>query len=281
MTQEIRDRYESALETLRSIVARTGEARDSIQALIRDVASKIADALERDPNADVDDIIEAFRDAVEAIVLENMRRAARDADDEDESVSDMAITLTFTRVDISAPVERYAAALSQEVKWFVAGGFAYGALREYIKDPLGFITAESMKPAQKGKVTKQSEGRMTLAPAFVDGKRRRSLSEVLADFRKSVPAVGSGNSYQIGKSAWMLLNVTSMEAYNDALAMKWTNRGAKGYYVYRASNYDCPLCDEQCGFLHPLTEMVVPVHPHCVCVCIECYANESEEDFEL
>ena len=282
MTQEIRDRYESALEKLRSVVTRTGDARDRIQALIRDTASRLYDAIEKDPSADTDEIIEDFQGRVEEIALENMRSAAREAEDEeDEDAADVALTLTLSRVDLTTPVRRYATALSQEVKWFVAGGFAYGALRDYMKDPLGFLAAESMKPAQKGMATKQSEGRMTLAPVFMDGKRRRSLSEVLADFRNSITAVGSGNSYQVGKSVWMFLNVTSMEAYNDALVMKWTNQGAIGFFVYRASTYDCPLCDEQCGWLHPLTGETPPYHPHCVCCMVEVRANDGLEDFEI
>ena len=283
MSPEVRERYEKALDVLRGIVAATGEARDRIQALIRATASEIADTLERDGNAEFDSIIEAFRIATEEIVMENMRFAARAAEDENsqEGLADIALMATFASIDVSTPVERYASALSQEVKWFVAGGFAYSALRDYLNDPLGFLATESVKPAQKGRATRQSNGRMTLAPVFVDGKRRRSLSEVLTDFRSSVTSVGSGNSYQVGKSVWMLLNATSMEAYNDALAMKWAGRGAIGYYVFRASTYDCPLCDEQCGRLHPLTEMVVPVHPHCVCITIEAYRREAQEDFEI
>lgn len=282
MTQEVRKRYEDALDTLRSIVARTGDARDAIQSLIRLTASAMLDALERDPDADLDDIIEEFRTAVEEIVMDNMRQAAADAEDEDDEnpVSGISLALTFARVDISAPVQKYATALSQEVKWFVAGGFAFAALRDYLKDPLGFLASESTKPAQK-KVTNQSEARLTLAPVFMEGKRRRSLSEVLDDFRRSVTAVGSGNSYQVGKSVWMLLNVTSMEAYNDALVMKWANQGAIGFFVYRASTYDCPLCDEQCGWLHPLTGETPPYHPHCVCCMVEVRANDGLEDFEI
>lgn len=282
MTGEVRKRYEGALEVLRKIVDRTGVARDRIQALIRRAASEIAGALEEDPDADIDGIIGEFRNAVEAIVMENMREAAREAGGvEDGGVADVALALTFTRVDVSAPVQRYATALSQEVKWFVAGGFSVKAINDYIRDPLGFLAAESTKPLQKGRPARQSAGRMTLAPVFTDGKRRRSLSEVLADFRGSVTAVGSGNSYQVGKSAWMLLNVTSMEAYNDALAAKWTGRGAVGFYVFRASDYDCPICDEQCGWLHPLTGETPPYHPHCVCCMVEAYAGETGADFEM
>lgn len=281
MTQEIRKRYEDALETLRSIVARTGEARDQIQALIRSAASEMLDALERDPGADLDGIIDAFRAAVEAIVTENMRRAAKEADDEgEESIADISLALTFLRVDISAPVQKYATALSQEVKWFVAGGFAYGAIRDYLKDPQGFLASESMKPQQK-KVARQTEGRTSLAPVFIDGKRRRSLSEVLEDFRDSVPSVGTGNSYEVGRNTWMLLNYTSMRAYNDALTMKFSNGGAIGFYVFRTTGYDCPICDEQCGYLHPLTDDTPPYHPHCCCAMVPAYIGEVQSDFEI
>ena len=281
MTPEVKKRYEDALDTLRSIVARTGDARDSIQALIRLTASDMYDALERDADADLDGIIEEFRAAVEAIVMENMRRAAKEVDDEGgESVADVALALTFTRVDISEPVQKYASALSQEVKWFVAGGFAYGALRDYLKDPQSFLASESTKPQQK-KATKQTEGRLTLAPAFMDGKRRRSLSDVLEDFRNSVPSVGTGNSYEVGRSAWMLLNYTSMEAYNDALAMKYSNNGAVGFYVFRTTGYDCPICDEQCGYLHPMTDETPPFHPNCCCAMIPAYPGEVQADFEI
>lgn len=280
MTEEIRQRYESALEVIRSIVARTGDARDTIQALIRAAAADMLDALRTDPQADLDGIVNEFRAAAEAIVMENMRLAAAEADDETNDVSDASLALTFARIDISGPVQKYATAISQEVKWFFAAGFAYAALRDYLKDPLGFLASESVKPAPK-KAARQTDGRMTLAPVFMDGKRRRSLSEVLGDFRGSVTAVGSGNSYEVGRSAWTLLNVTAMEAYNGALAMKWTFGGAIGYYVFRASNYDCPLCDDECGFLHPLTDIVVPIHPNCVCICVEAYAGETQGDFEI
>lgn len=280
MTEEIRQRYESALEVIRSIVARTGDARDTIQALIRAAAADMLDALRTDPQADLDGIVNEFRAAAEAIVMENMRLAAAEADDETNDVSDASLALTFARIDISGPVQKYATAISQEVKWFFAAGFAYAALRDYLKDPLGFLASESVKPAPK-KAARQTDGRMTLAPVFMDGKRRRSLSEVLGDFRGSVTAVGSGNSYEVGRSAWTLLNVTAMEAYNGALAMKWTFGGAIGYYAFRASNYDCPLCDDECGFLHPLTDIVVPIHPNCVCICVEAYAGETQGDFEI
>ena len=283
MSPEVRERYDKALDVLRGIVAGTGEARDRIQALIRAAASEIADTLERDENADIDGIIEAFRVAVEETVMENMRAAAMAAEDEDSEpgLADMALSAAFINIDISTPVQRYSSALSQEVKWFVAGGFAYSALRDYLKDPLGFLSSESMKPALKDTARRQTNGRMTLAPVFMDGKRRRSLSEVSTDFRDSVTAVGSGNSYQVGKSVWMLLNATSMEAYNNALAMKWSGIGVTGFYVFRTTGYDCFICDEQCGYPHSPTDETPPYHPNCCCAMVPILPGETQEDFEI
>ena len=281
MTPEIRRRYEDALDTLRGIVADTGDARDRVQALLRATAFKIMEALEA--GEDTDSIIEDFRAQAENIVIENMQKAAEAAQDEDDksSLPIVSLSLTLDRTDVATPIEHYSNALSQEVAWFVAGGFAYSALRDYLKDPLGFLASESMKPAPKGQAKRQTDGRMTLAPVFMDGKRRRSLSEVLADFRRSITSVGSGNSYQVGRSIWTILNVTSMRAYEDALVMKWAGKGAIGYYVFRASTYDCPTCDELCGYLHPLTDMVVPAHPNCVCITVEAYQGEDDADFEI
>lgn len=38
-----------------------------------------------------------------------------------------------------------------------------------------------------------------------------------------------------------------------------------GYRVHRGSDYDCPECDELTIGIHPLDEIVLPAHPHCVC----------------
>ena len=38
-----------------------------------------------------------------------------------------------------------------------------------------------------------------------------------------------------------------------------------GYRVRRGSDYDCPECDDLTIGIHPLDEIVLPAHPHCVC----------------
>lgn len=41
--------------------------------------------------------------------------------------------------------------------------------------------------------------------------------------------------------------------------------GAVGYYVHRGSSYMCAECDDEVGWLHDMSMMVVPIHPSCRC----------------
>lgn len=42
-------------------------------------------------------------------------------------------------------------------------------------------------------------------------------------------------------------------------------RGATGYRVIRHSNYPCPVCAAAAAVIHPIDDIVVPLHPNCVC----------------
>jgi len=65
------------------------------------------------------------------------------------------------------------------------------------------------------------------------------------------------------------LNLVQNDAINSAYhygtMQVYDRAGAIGYKVHRGSNYDCPICDEACIGIHPLDDMVVPLHPNCVC----------------
>lgn len=55
------------------------------------------------------------------------------------------------------------------------------------------------------------------------------------------------------------------KAVKYAQIQGFADEGAIGYTVHRGSNYNCPLCDSFTGRVYPLTEIVVPIHPNCVC----------------
>lgn len=47
--------------------------------------------------------------------------------------------------------------------------------------------------------------------------------------------------------------------------------GAKGYRVYRGSSYPCSDCQTNVGFIHDMSENVLPVHANCHCYRVFIY----------
>lgn len=81
-------------------------------------------------------------------------------------------------------------------------------------------------------------------------------------FGRGVPVNMSVAIENLGKheiaQAWML--------YDHETAVR---DGAKGFYVYRGSSYDCPECDSHVGY-HKITDMsaLPPIHHHCYCFVV-------------
>ena len=81
-------------------------------------------------------------------------------------------------------------------------------------------------------------------------------------FGRGVPNNMSVAIENLGKheiaQAWML--------YDHETAVR---DGAKGFYVYRGSSYDCPECDSHVGY-HRITDMsaLPPIHHHCYCYVV-------------
>ena len=89
-----------------------------------------------------------------------------------------------------------------------------------------------------------------------------------------------GYSYGKGNQRNVLSALTEIERYaiNEAFQygsiLRFGKQGAIGYRTHRASNYPCDYCDELTMVVHPLTEIVLPAHPRCVCYAIPVFANE-------
>lgn len=65
---------------------------------------------------------------------------------------------------------------------------------------------------------------------------------------------------------------------NDAYCYDAINEMAKAgverYGVRRASDFPCNACDEVCMHTYPITQIVVPVHPRCVCQTFPVYSED-------
>lgn len=85
------------------------------------------------------------------------------------------------------------------------------------------------------------------------------------DINIATPSYGKGyyrNAYEN-----IVRNTTQVISLAWGLAEQEYGKenGAVGYYVHRGSSYNCPVCDDLCGYLHSLKTMVVPAHVNCVC----------------
>lgn len=85
------------------------------------------------------------------------------------------------------------------------------------------------------------------------------------DINIDVPSYGKGyykNAYQnIVRNASQVIAL----AWGQAEQEYGQESGAVGYFVHRGSSYNCPVCDDLCGYMHPLNTMVIPAHVSCKC----------------
>ena len=85
------------------------------------------------------------------------------------------------------------------------------------------------------------------------------------DINIDVPSYGKGyykNAYQnIVRNASQVIAL----AWGQAEQEYGQEIGAVGYFVHRGSSYNCPVCDDLCGYVHDITTMVIPAHPRCCC----------------
>lgn len=63
-------------------------------------------------------------------------------------------------------------------------------------------------------------------------------------------------------------------AYQYAELRRFEEEGAIGYTVHRGSTFNCPLCDSYLGKVYPLDQIILPLHPNCVCWTEPVFINE-------
>ena len=64
-------------------------------------------------------------------------------------------------------------------------------------------------------------------------------------------------------------------AYNRGVVYGYRRAGAIGYRVLRGSDYDCPSCDDVvAGSPYPIDDVVLPVHPNCVCYTVPVFEKD-------
>lgn len=101
------------------------------------------------------------------------------------------------------------------------------------------------------------------SPLWQDAFNAGYLSEAIRGFGGYV--YGKGNQKDVLKALTEIGQYAINEAFQYGRLLHFGKTGAIGYIIHRGSDYDCPHCDSNCGFLIPLDDIRVPQHPRCVC----------------
>ena len=83
--------------------------------------------------------------------------------------------------------------------------------------------------------------------------------------RSGLYSYGKGNQKNVLAALTEIERFAINEAFQYGRLLNYGKSGAIGYMVHRGSSYDCPECDSNCGYVIPLNDIRLPVHPRCVC----------------
>ena len=86
---------------------------------------------------------------------------------------------------------------------------------------------------------------------------------------------GRGEQTDAIKGLELVASYTLDEALQFGDILRWRRAGAIGYRCHRGSDYDCLECDAVCAEIHPLDEIVLPVHPRCMCYTTPVYGTDD------
>lgn len=101
-----------------------------------------------------------------------------------------------------------------------------------------------------------------VAPIWKDALNAGYLSDSI---RSGIYSYGKGNQRNVLKALTEIEQYAINEAYQYGRLLHYGKTGAIGYIIHRGSDYDCPHCDSNCGFVIPLDDIRLPQHPRCVC----------------
>ena len=89
------------------------------------------------------------------------------------------------------------------------------------------------------------------------------------------PSYGQGIAISSLKALDLMTEYAIAEGWMQWLYLDNKDKGAKGYYRVRMSQYACELCDSLCGIFYPITdeEHKGLAHPNCVCAIIYSYID--------
>lgn len=197
----------------------------------------------------------SLSDDILSDIEERARKAIRYAEaEEDEDIIIPYIKRRIGEEDMVQRIDKHCSTL----RYFLEGWIAIGMvknLKEY--ELTNQILAHIDNPVA--------------SPLWQEARKAGYFSDSI---RAGVYLYGKGNHRNVLSALTEIERYAINEAFQYGSVLKFGKMGAIGYRTHRASNYPCEHCDELTMVVHPLTEIVLPAHPRCVCYATPVYANE-------
>lgn len=200
--------------------------------------------------ADLADKVDARLIALSDDILSDIEERARKAIEYAEEEDDEALILGYIKRDINGSdmTERLDKHCST-LRYFLEGWIAIGMV----------------KSIKEYELTNQ-------ILAYIDNPLASALwkeafdAGYLADSIRSKRYIyGRGNQKNVLSALTEIEQYAINEAFQYGRLLHYGKTGAIGYIIHRGSDYDCPHCDSNCGFIIPLNDIRLPQHPRCVC----------------
>ena len=180
----------------------------------------------------VNKLLAELSDEVLEDTEERMRKAIREAEDEEDS--DEIIAWVKSDKNAQDTLDKYASHLKFILEGWVTIGFANQlSSGNILSNLLAFIANPYISPLW---IKAFKEGKEYAAKIIQDGGYH---------WKKGMPVSPLRGLVMVESD---MINT----AYNHGVIYHYRHSGAIGYRVFRGSSYDCPRCDEQCVGIHPI-----------------------------
>lgn len=202
----------------------------------------------------VNRLLVELSDAVLTDMVYEAKKALEKTEEED---SDAVIAWAKERIGAQDTADKY----SSHLKYLLEGWLAIGFYNKISKGRLETLIMSYMENPYITPLWRD---------AFADGATY--AAEII---RTGGYRWGSGTPISPAKGLSILEKHYITTAYQKGVINSFVRTNAIGYTVHRGSSYDCPECDEVCAYgVYPLTEVVLPVHPNCMCYAVPVFMQE-------
>lgn len=245
-----------------SLAEYKGEVREEIKEKVSKIIA-LCEALRHygkdfsfDKDEDLDNqvnrLLLALSDAIIEHIKERARKAVEEADyEDDEDKVWPYISREIGGQNLTERIDGYSSRLKYIIEGWLAIGFEKGFTEsQLILDIVGFEGNPEAAPAWK--------------EAMKEGGYAPAIFEEGTHFGQGVSASAVQGMTLTGQDA-------IMAGFTYGSLLKFERDGAIGYRIRRGSTFYCPFCDDHTYEVYPLTTVLLPLHPRCMCYPVPVY----------